>query len=80
MTALEHDELGADPAGLVERHGGRHAPRAGLVARGGDHAAADGHRPPAQARVDKLLDGGEEGIDVQVEDRGGDGRTINWTV
>jgi hypothetical protein len=36
---------------------------------GGDHAGPDDHRTPAQAGVAQLLDGREEGVDIQMQNR-----------
>jgi hypothetical protein len=48
--------------------------------RSGDDAVADEHRFAAQTRVERLLDGGEEGVYVHVDDFGGeDTRLIRWS-
>ena len=46
-----------------------HAERLGLVAGGQHDAAADDHRPAAQARIVPLLDRGVERVEVGVQDR-----------
>ena len=42
---------------------------AGLVRGGEDYAASHGDRPAPQRRVEQLLDGGVEGVEVSVQDR-----------
>ena len=72
-AAAEERSVGAACPRLAPRHGGPHAVAAGLVGRGGHHApaagAADDDRLAAQRRLVALLDGGEEGVQVEVEDR-----------
>ncbi len=52
------------------RHPALHAEPLGLV-RGGQHdTAADGDRPAAQRRIEQLLDGRVERVEVGVQDRG----------
>ena len=70
--AQEHD-LGAAAAGLGAAHGRADAVAAGLVAGRRHHPrpariAADDERLPAQLRVAVQLDGGEEGVEVEVGD------------
>ena len=63
------DRLRAQPPRLRAAHRRPHAERARLVARREHDAPADDHRPRAQRRVVALLDGGEERVEVRVEDR-----------
>ena len=70
----QEDPVRAAPDGLGERHRRVDAERPCLVARGRDDpatawVAADDDRQPAQLRPIALLDGGEEGIEVDVQDR-----------
>jgi hypothetical protein len=74
-----HRELRTEPDRTRHRHGGAHAERASLVARGGHHAAAlrpaaDGDRLPAQFRPVALLHGRIEGVHVDVDDPAHGGR------
>lgn len=69
----EEDRLRAEPEGPRHGHGGAHAPAAGLVGAGGDHAAGcgfpahdDGLSPELGTVV--LLDGAGEGVQVAVDD------------
>ena len=41
-----------------------------LVAAAGNHPSSDGYSPAAQTGVITLLDGGKEGIDIQMQDEG----------
>ena len=71
-VAGQHDELGAEPAGPDGGHGGVDAKLAGLVGGRGDDAAllaADGHRLAAQPRIGRLLDRGEKGIGIKMDNR-----------
>ena len=63
-----HERVRAQPLRLPPAHRRLHAVRLGLVARGEHDAAADDHRAPAQPRVVALLDGGEERVEVGVQD------------
>ena len=70
-VAGQQDELGTEPAGLHGGHGRVDAEPPGLVAGAGNDAALltpNGHRLAAQLRVGRLLDGGEEGIRVEMND------------
>jgi len=67
----DDDGLGAEAQRVAETHGCAHAAGLGIVAGAGDHAAAHQHRLAAQTRVERLLDGGEEGVHVHVDDFGG---------
>src|SRR5262249_53926677 len=62
----------AQPPRLEHRHGGAHAERARDVA-GGEHdaalAAADDHRLVGERRIVAFLDGGVEGVAIDVGDR-----------
>jgi len=65
--------LRAEPLGLADRHGRAHAAGARLVRAGGDDAAtatrpADDDGQAAQLGAPRLLDRGEEGVHVDVED------------
>ena len=62
------DRVRAQPSCQSAAHGTAHATRPRLVARAHHHAAADDHRPPAQARIVPLLDRCEEGIEIGVQD------------
>jgi hypothetical protein len=42
----------------------------GLIAAAGNDACSDGDGFAAEAGIIALLDGGEEGIDIEVEDEG----------
>src|SRR5436190_5155348 len=68
MAAVEHDELGADPQGLVDRHRGGDAERARLVAGRGDDPVAHGDRFSPQPWIAKLLDGRKARVHVDVHD------------
>src|SRR5581483_1430340 len=61
----------AQPARGSLPHPRADAERLRLVARREDDAHPDEHGPAAQARVVPLLDGGEEAVQVRVEDRRG---------
>ena len=63
-----HEHLRPAPADLAERHTGVDAEGPGLVGRARDDLVRDDHRPPAQPRVVALLDRGEEGVGVGVQD------------
>ena len=63
------DRLGTEPPRLGAVHGGAYTEGPGLVAGRHDHPTADDHRPPSKSGVVALLDRGEEGIEVGVEDR-----------
>ena len=71
-TRLHEDEVGAFPLGGDGRHRGAHAELARLVTCRRDDAAlarsANGHRLAAQFRIVALLDGGIEGVHVDVDD------------
>ena len=72
-VARDNDEARAEPAGARNRHGGGDAVPAGLVGGRGHHPArrtAHGHGLPPQARVGRLLDRGEKGVGIEVEDHG----------
>ena len=74
-AAAEHGGVRCAPTCLVHRHGGSDPVGAGLVGGRRHHApAADAthdHGLAAQGGLVALLDGGEEGVEVQVEDAGG---------
>ena len=74
-TAGEEGGVRAAGPGLAGGHRRADAEGAGLVGRGGDHAppadAADDHGLAAQGGLVALLDGGEEGVEVEVQDRSG---------
>src|SRR5208283_5261035 len=70
VAAGDEDGVGTDAARVADGHGGAHASGFGLVAGGSDDAAAHEHGPAAEARVEHLLDGGEEGVHVHVDDVG----------
>ena len=63
----------AQPPRLPAGHPAANAEGAGLVRGGQDHAtpgaATDGDRLPAQGRVEQLLHGRVEGVEVRVQDR-----------
>ena len=63
------DRVRAEAPRPAERHRRLHAEGLRLVARREDHAGADDHRPPAQARVVALLDRRVERVQIRVEDR-----------
>jgi len=63
-----HDQLGAPPQRLVQRHRGVHAAGFGLVRTRRHDPGPDGDRAAAQRRVAQLFDRGEEGVDVEVQD------------
>jgi hypothetical protein len=63
-------ELRAQLAGAPSRHAGPHAARPCFVGGGEHHPAAHGDGTAAQQRVEQLLDGRVEGVEVSVEDRG----------
>ena len=65
----DDDRLRAEPPRLPPAHRRPDAVRLGLVARREHDAAADDHRPAAQAAVVALLDRREERVGVGVEDR-----------
>jgi len=72
----EIDGLGAASPGFADGHGTADAEAAGLVGAGGDHApaspalgvGADHDGLPAQPWLIALLDRGEEGVHVEVDD------------
>ena len=70
----QEDALRAERAGRSQRHRRADAEGARLVGRRADHAAigraatADDDRPAAQLRAIALLDGGEEGVEIDVQD------------
>ncbi len=69
--AGEDDEFGAEFACPGGGHGGVNAELAGFVGGGGDDAAvfaADGDWFAAQPGIGGLLDGGEEGVGIQMDD------------
>ena len=77
-TAIDRQEdaIRASPVRLAERHGRANAELAGLVAGGRDDparilaaGAAHDDRSTAELRPVALLDGGEERVEVDVEDR-----------
>ena len=78
-VGLDDGRLGAGLERLEHGHGGAHAIGAGDVAAGGDHApvaATDDHRAVAEFRPVALLDGGVEGVAVEV----GDGKAVKLGV
>ena len=69
----QEDGVRAEPLGLDDGHGRAHAEGARLVGAGGDDPArapapADDDRQAAQLGAPRLLDRGEEGVHVDVED------------
>ena len=74
-VARAHDEVRAPPQRFVERHRRRDPAGLGLVGPRRDDPGADRDRPAAEARVAQLLDRGEEGVDVQVQDAAVHART-----
>ena len=66
---FDHDRARTQPARLPDAHRRAYTECLRLVAGGEDDAAADDHRPAAQPRVVSLLNRGEEGIEIGVEDR-----------
>ena len=70
---LDREQPRAEPAGLRDPHGGADAEGLRLVAGRQHDAAADRDRPAPQPRVVALLDRGEEGVEVGVQDRRADG-------
>src|SRR5690606_24811964 len=73
MVAGQEDAVRAEADRLRDRHGRADAVRAGLVAGGGDHTApagppADDDRLAPQLRPAQDLGGGEEGVEVGVDD------------
>ena len=66
----DEDELRAQLARLPPGHAAVDTERLGFVGGREDHAAADGDRLAPQARIEQLLDGGIEGVQIRVEDGG----------
>ena len=64
-----HHQIRAEAARPCPAHAAADAEGLGLVARGRDHAAADGHGAAPQRRIVTLLDRREEGVEIGVEDR-----------
>jgi hypothetical protein len=58
----------AEPAGLAPAHSAVDPEDARLVAGRHHHSTTDDHRTAAEARVVPLLDRGEEGIGVGMQD------------
>ena len=76
VMAIEVDGVRAEAAGGAQRHGGVDAEFARFVAGGGDYAtliglAADDDGFAAELGALEQFDGDEEGVHVDVEDRGG---------
>ena len=73
----DDDGVGTEAFGGGHGHGGAAAEGAGFVGGGGDDAAravvADEDGLAAECGMIKLLDGGEEGVHVEVEDGAGGG-------
>ena len=70
-VGLDHHRVGAGVQRLEHGHGRAHAIGAGDVAGGGDHAAlaaADDHRLVGERGIVALLDGGEEGVAIDMGD------------
>ena len=65
----DEDGVRAQPTRLAAAHRAAHPAGPRLVAGAHHDANADDHRPAAQPRVVALLDGGEERIEVGVQDR-----------
>ena len=63
-------QIGTQALGAPARHATLHTEPLRLVRRGQHHAAADGDGPPAQLRVQQLLDRRVEGVEIGVQDRG----------
>ena len=68
-SRLDHDGLRTGLTGPETAHRRPHPERLGLVTGRQHHTATDDHRPPAQLRVVPLLDGGEERVEVGMQDR-----------
>ncbi len=66
---LDDDHVRAEATRGRAAHRRPDAVGLGLVGRRQHDTAADHHRPSAKARIVPLLDGGEERVDVRVEDR-----------
>ena len=68
VLARHDDGRGAHAARLAETHRRAHAAHLGFVTRRCHHAAAHQHRPPAQTRVQHLLDRSEKCVHIGVDD------------
>ncbi len=73
MTGREHDGIRAEGQRTGHGHGRVDAKSAGFVGSGGNDApvlrpAADEQRFARQVRILQHLDGGEEGIQIQMDD------------
>ena len=66
----DEDELRAQLARLAAGHAAVDTERLRFVGSCEDHAAADGDWPAPQARIEQLLDGGIEGVQIRMEDGG----------
>ena len=64
----DEDELRTQLARLPPGHAAVDTVSLGFVGSREDHAAADGDRLAPQARIEQLLDGGIEGVQIRVED------------
>ena len=72
VEARRHrDQVGTEPARAASAHAAVDPVGPRLVARGHHHPSTDDSRPAAQSRVVSLLDRGEEGVGIGVEDRSG---------
>ena len=69
MRGRDDDRLAGTAVAPAAAHRGADAARLRLVAGGQHDAAADDHRPPAQARIVTLLDRRVERVEVGVQDR-----------
>src|SRR6516164_100369 len=68
--AVDKNELRTEPARLPSRHAAADPEGLGFVRSGKHNPATDGDGLAAQRRVEQLLDGGIEGIQVCMEDAG----------
>ena len=68
-VAADEPQRGAQRAGLSPGHATADAERLRLVGGGQHDAAADRDRPPAQARIEQLLDRGVERVEVGMQHR-----------
>ena len=68
-VSADEEQLGTELPSHTSRHAAADTERLGLIGRCQNDAATDGNRLAAQGRIQQLLDGGIEGVEVRVEDR-----------
>src|SRR5262245_45724179 len=73
-VSLQDDSLGTQANGLPNRHLDRKAESPRLVGTGGDNSSANDDGTAAKVGVLQLLDGGEERVEIKMQDRGAHGR------